>query len=149
MVCYTATVLYFSKFNHCCSMNVFTGELGSCRIGSAGAYIRNSQRMSLPLGMVKSLRSDILSVLSRSLSWYIKVAEVMISLMLPMYRAAWSARKGELDLHITIRQEHYVWALKEGCSLGKPWTFGTWLLGQEQPVLENKLALTQSLGSDL
>lgn len=104
VVCYIATVSECTsmKFDHCCSKNVFTGELGSCRISSARGYIRNSQGM----GLVRSSRSHISPGLSNSLSWYIGDAKVVISVRPPMYRAVWSARKGELHLHINIRQEH-------------------------------------------
>lgn len=42
-----------------------------------------------------------------------------------------------------------MWALKEEPSPGKTWTFRSWLLGQQQPVLENNLAMTQRMGHDL
>lgn len=69
VVCYIATVSECTsmKCDHCCSKNGFTGELASCRISSAGSYIRNSQGMSLPLGLVKSSRSHVSPVLSKSL----------------------------------------------------------------------------------
>ena len=59
--CSIATVAEHTcmNFNHCCSKNVFTGELGSCRISSVGSYMQKSQGMHLPLGMVRSLRSHV------------------------------------------------------------------------------------------
>lgn len=81
MHCCIATVNEHMSFDHCCSKNVFTGELGPCRISSVRGYIRNRQGMDLPLGMVEELMvTHFTSAIQRSFL-YIGVAEVVISSM--------------------------------------------------------------------
>lgn len=67
---------------------------------------------------------------------------------MPQMQSNLTSKKERTAFTYKYLQEHQLWALKQ-CSLGKLWALSHQLLDQEQSVLEDNLALTQRLGSDL